>query len=50
MDLWLNFDGGNMGDQHGIFWMSWQKLRQPKALGGLGFCSLREFNRALLAK
>ncbi|KAL0444003.1 UNVERIFIED_CONTAM: hypothetical protein Slati_2123000 [Sesamum latifolium] len=33
-----------------IHWMAWAKLCKPKAEGGLGFRSLKEFNLALLAK
>ena len=31
-------------------WVSWEKLCAPKACGGIGFKSLKEFNLAMLAK
>ena len=31
-------------------WLSWEKLCAPKANGGIGFKSLKEFNLAMLAK
>ncbi|XP_042983267.1 uncharacterized protein LOC122312669 [Carya illinoinensis] len=33
----------------GIHWKSWNKLGLAKGMGGLGFCDLNCFNRALLA-
>ena len=33
-----------------IAWNSWDKLCQPKSLGGLGFKKAKDFNNAMLAK
>lgn len=33
-----------------ICWVSWDKLTQPKSMGGLGFGDIRAFNHALLTK
>ncbi|XP_062080209.1 uncharacterized protein LOC133784961 [Humulus lupulus] len=34
----------------GIHWQSWSRLSKPKESGGLGFCSLHNFNLSFLGK
>nr|XP_048328584.1 uncharacterized protein LOC125422151 [Ziziphus jujuba var. spinosa] len=48
--LMHHFWWGSSGGKRGLPWISWSKLSQPKALGGLSFRSIDEFNRALLGK
>ena len=41
---------GGRGDARGIHWLSWEKLCQPKSMGGMGSKDLRVFNDALLGR
>ena len=45
-----NFWWGQKGDEIKMSWLSWEKLCEPKANGGMGFQQLKQFNLALLAK
>ena len=47
--IW-NFWWGQKGDERKMAWLSWDKLCEPKANGGMGFRQLKQFNLALLAK
>ncbi|KAL0287350.1 UNVERIFIED_CONTAM: hypothetical protein Scaly_2766600 [Sesamum calycinum] len=44
-DFWCH----SRGDKR-VHWIAWRKLCRTPAKGGLGFCELRAFNMALLAK
>lgn len=33
-----------------MHWIAWDNICQEKKAGGMGFCTLREFNLAMLAK
>ncbi|XP_060668083.1 uncharacterized protein LOC132799665 [Ziziphus jujuba] len=48
--LMTRFWWGSYAGKRGLPWKNWMQLTQPKSQGGLGFRSLDEFNRALLAK
>ena len=48
--LMANFWWGNKGAEKKIHWMTWDKLCDPKADGGMGFRNLHLFNLSLLAK
>ena len=45
-----NFWWGQKSEEKKIPWVSWEKMCEPKAGGGLGFKNLKCFNLALLAK
>ena len=45
-----NFWWGQKQNERKIVWISWDKLCEPKAAGGMGFRQLKQFNLALLAK
>ncbi|XP_027152203.1 uncharacterized protein LOC113752281 [Coffea eugenioides] len=41
---------GQKENEHKVHWLSWGRMTEVKAEGGLGFQELHEFNLALLAK
>ena len=45
-----NFWWGQKVNEKKIAWLSWEKLCEPKCIGGMGFKKLQQFNLALLAK
>ena len=45
-----NFWWGQKMDERKMAWLSWDKLYDSKEEGGLGFCQLKQFNLAILAK
>ena len=47
--IW-NFWWGQKGEERKMSWLSWDKLCESKANGGMGFRQLKQFNLALLAK
>ena len=46
--IW-NFWWGQKRDERKMAWLSWEKLCEPKDVGGMGFRELKQFNLALLA-
>ena len=45
-----NFWWGQRKDEKKTDWLSWEKMCELKANGGMGFKKLQQFNLALLAK
>ena len=43
-----NFWWGQKGFERKMAWMKWDKLSEPKMMGGVGFRDLRAFNLTLL--
>ncbi|XP_074297615.1 uncharacterized protein LOC141628358 [Silene latifolia] len=48
--LLARFWWGSTDAQRKLHWMSWDRLCEPKADGGMGFKDLKVFNQAFLAK
>ncbi|XP_023882264.2 uncharacterized protein LOC111994610 [Quercus suber] len=48
--LCARFWWGQTGDERQIHWKNWGALCLPKREGGMGFCDLKDFNLAMLAK
>ncbi|KAK2653328.1 hypothetical protein Ddye_013184 [Dipteronia dyeriana] len=48
--LATRFWWGSNAKQKKMNWCTWRQLCKPKSEGGLGFCDLETFSRALLAK
>ena len=45
-----NFVSQGGKEERKIAWLSWEKMCEPKCVGGMGFKILKLFNKALLAK
>lgn len=45
-----NYWWGGSADNRHIHWLRWDRLRQHKSMGGMGFRDLHQFNKAMIGK